>query len=178
MILFHSLPIREELVRIMGGDNTIAPRPIIEFTLFGYAQHGVCLSGLYPDEKYIPPQCFMEDTESEFDYYYWLQLSNSELAKQYLGNILFPEYQYGPNVFILISITDAPFSMSVTESIMNYLNMIYGLVPKLITSIEDLYDIGLYEYTPFSDAGVARVTLDMVSYTRENQTELSFIPED
>ena len=178
MILFHSLPIREELVRIMGGDSNIAPRPIIEFTLFGYTQYGICLSGLFPDENFIPQQCFMEDTESGFDYYYWMQLENSEIARQYLGNILFPEYQYGPNVFILISVTNTPFSMSVTESLMNYLNSAYGLVPKLVTSIEDLYDIDLYEYTPFSDAGVAKVTSDMVIYTRENPTELSFIPEE
>lgn len=178
MIFFHTIPIKNEMMAVVEGGCIAALHSFIEFTIFGYAQHGIYLSGLFPDENVIPQECLLNDTESGFDYYYWNQLSNSELAKQCLGSILFPEYQYGPNVAILISVSDSPFSMSITESIIKYLNIMYGLTPKLITSIEDLYDTSTYEYTPFSAEGVMRVTADMVRYTAENQTELSFIPEE
>lgn len=175
MIIFYTIPnFKEEFLRFIGGIN--APyKPIIDFTLFGMNQQGAYLGGLMPDESIIPSQYIMNDTEPEFDYMYWKQLLENEISQQNLGCILFPEYMYGPDIFICIMTQDTPYRMSITESLINFLNMIYGLDAKLITRIEDLYELDISEYTGFSEDGLRRVTADMIKYTRENPTEVSFI---
>ena len=177
MIFFHSIPIVEEVGRLMG-ESYISHKPIYPFTLYGYTMQGDVLTGLQPDLSLIPRECVLNDTEEDFDYYYWKQLLESEPSKQCLYKILYLEYLYGPNCIICIQTNiESPFSMSVTESLMTFISSAYGLSPKLILTYEDLYDALVDEYSGFSQEGISRITQDMVYYTRMNMTDLSFIPE-
>lgn len=173
MIIFYTIPnFKHEFINITG----IPYHKIIDFTLFGMNQQGAYLGGLMPDESIIPSHYIMNDTEPEFDYMYWKQLLESEVSQQNLGCILFPEYLYGPDIFICIMTQDTPYRMSITESLINFLNMIYGLDAKLVNSIEDIYELDISDYTGFSEDGLRKVTTDMIKYTRDNSTEISFIP--
>lgn len=178
MIIFHGeQPILEDVYRLMG-DMFIPHKMVFLFTLYGMHMQGEMLSGLLPDMSTIPAECILNETESDFDYYYWKQLLENEWSKQYVYKLMFYEYQYGPNCLILIQ-TDlnSPFASSVTESLSTFINVMYGLDPKTVYAFDDLCDALVDPYSGFSTDGIRRITQDMVYYTKMNQTELSFTPE-
>ena len=177
MIWFHTIPILPEVNSLMGN-GVIPHKTIIPFTLFGFYTQGETLSGLYPDPDYIPREAAMRDTEADFDYWYWKQLLECERSAFQVYKIMYHEYLDGVNNLICISTQDSPYRNSVTESLMNFLNVMYGVDPKIINSLEDLYDPGIYEPGSFSRDGIMRITRDMETYTGLTPTPLSFIPED
>ena len=72
MILFHTLPLAEYLNQLMTN-GFILPMNLIQYTLFGMQQFGEVLH-ISPDDAYIPTEYIINDTESNFDYYFWKQI--------------------------------------------------------------------------------------------------------
>lgn len=164
MIIFHTIPVEPE-IRMLINNRYISENLLIyPYTLFGYQNQGIVLSGLMPSEDYIPKEEILNDTESNFDYYYWKQLMESSDAFMQLTQILVREYNHGPNCVNLIQTTTGNYQMSVTESIKGYINAMYGLDVILVMDKNDLYRSLLAGYSSFSREGIARIDQDSFKF--------------
>lgn len=158
--LFTELP-----ESMMSG--MVRPMIINHFTLFGLRVVGEVLSGLIPDEQYVPAQFILQDTESDFDYFYWRQLLEKPESFMDLMRFLSVEFQIGPQALNIIWIQDDyQYKRSIYESLGNFLNAMYGLDIKYITSLDDIYEPDSFpvNFSQFSQEGIARMTNDMIRY--------------
>lgn len=162
MIWFHTIPIVNDLNGMMNNGQ-IQNLSIIPFTLFGMYQSGEVIK-LLPKPEYIPSEYVKEYTESNFDYFYWKQLSEDPSCFLEKMRILKPEYENGRNTIIMIQTSDDPVGISITESIIGFLKTFYGIQPKLITCYEDLYDPDLLTYEGFSYEGLLRISDELIKY--------------
>lgn len=161
MIIFHSLPNIEQLFReLQVYDPRYGMFGIVHFTLFGQVQLGTVLN-IMPKAEFIPEEVRQYDTESAFDYYYWIQLEtdlDTFLAKM---DFLRLEYLTGASVIIAIQIEESPYKTSIVESLMGYIRTFYGLETKLVLSQEDLLDPDFFGYSGFSVEGIYRISDDL-----------------
>ena len=170
--LFSELP-----NAMMSG--MIPTMTINHFTLYGYRIVGEYLKGLHPNESIIPPQVLLNDTESEFDYYYWSQLMNNPESFMDLMKLMSLEFLYGPTCLNIVWVKDTyQTEVSVTESLANFITAMYGVDIKYINQLEDIYepDSFLPEAYTFSPAGIYAMTNDMVKY--ENMLGIQYVDND
>ena len=160
MIIFYTDDRIPQVFQMMKDQSTLPESTvIIHYTLFGLT--GKTLHHLNPKQENFPTEeIFRNDTESDFDYYYWYQLMHDEGAFIQLTHVVGMEFLYGGMMIILVKTMDTPYRMSVTESLMLYLVAMYGLDSTLITSIEDLNFFEI-KPTPFSREGAARISDDI-----------------
>lgn len=159
MILFHTLPLGEYLNQLMMN-GFIQPMNIVQYTLFGMQQLGEMIQ-IYPDESYIPTEYIINDTESNFDYYFWKQIQEDPKCMMEKLKILEPEYIDGARTIILIQ-TDfsSQFKTSITESLIGYLKTFYGVDPKIIMNYEDIQE-NTFHYSGFSSEGLYRLSKEL-----------------
>lgn len=162
MIWFHTIPIVNEL-KAMMDNGQIENLSIIPFTLFGMYQPGDIIS-IFPKSEFIAPEYVREYTESNFDYFYWKQLEEDSSCFAEKMKILKPEYENGKNTIIAVQTVYDSIRATITESFIGYLKTFYGVQPRLITCLEDLYDPCLFDYTGFSMEGLIRITNEIVKY--------------
>lgn len=159
MILFHTLPLAEYLNQLMAN-GFILPMNLIQYTLFGMQQFGEVLH-ISPDDAYIPTEYIINDTESNFDYYFWKQIQEDPKCMMEKLKILEPEYLDGARTIILVQIDFSnQFKISITESLIGYLKTFYGVDPKLIMSYEDIQE-DTFHYSGFSPEGLYRLTKEL-----------------
>lgn len=138
--------------------------PTQEFTLFGMRNNNP-LTRVAPNREWFPDDAtFQNDTESNFDFYYWQQLMNDEGTFMDLMQVLAMEYLHGGEIVIMVQTMNTPYRMSVTESLIMFLQAIYGLDCRIAMSIEDLALPEMFNPTPFSKDGIARISADMEKY--------------
>lgn len=161
MIIFHSLPnIDKVLQNLSLQDKRYSFYGLVDFTLFGIVQRGRLLK-IMPKPEFIPTEIAMNDSESAFDYYYWIQMDKDPdtfLAKM---DLLKLEYLSGANLIIAVQTEYSPYKSSITESFMGYIRTFYGLETKLITTVEDLIDPDFFKYSGFSIDGLYRLSEDL-----------------
>ena len=160
MIIFHTIPIYDQII-YMTSTGQIPLKRIELFTLFGMKQQGVILN-LYPKEEYISREYILEESESNFDYYFWKQIESDPQSFAEKMKLIKPEMEDGYNTLLLVQTEDTPYRMAITESIIGYLKMFYGIMPRLVTSFEDLYDPSFMDYNGFSYSGICKATNEML----------------
>lgn len=134
---------------------------VSHYTLFGHVQNGPVLK-LMPKAEFIPESVRPFDTESAFDYYYWIQLETDPESFLSKTDFLRLEYLYGTSIIIAIQIEESPYRNSIVESLMGHIRSFYGLETKLILSMGDLADPHFFDYSGFSFEGLHRLSEDLV----------------
>ena len=165
MIVFHTIPIVDQLMYMMQN-GSIPNKRLILFTLFGDYQQGDILR-IVPKEDYIPRDYLLNISENNFDYYFWKQIESDVESFVEKMKIIKPEMEDGMNNLILIQTQESPYRTGVTESFIGYLKAFYGILPRFVTSFEDLYDPEFWSYSGFSYSGICKATNEMVALEGE-----------
>lgn len=161
MIIFHTLPEIDLILQdIQFHDPRYEMYGLVDFTIFGQYQRGKLLN-ILPKEEYIPKEVQMEDTESAFDYWYWVQLETDPESFLEKLEFLRLEYLSGASLIIAIQVEQSPYRMSIVESLIGYIRAFYGLETKLILTPDDLIDPHFLEYSGFSVNGLCRLSEDL-----------------